>query len=189
MTLAIRTERLLLRRFTTDDVGDLLVCVSDPAFARATPEIVPTKAGVRAHIDAQNRLEPFELDRCFDLAIEHRYDRTVIGLLSLVRKANEQAEIGYALGASYRGQGYATEATRALMAHVFAELDLHRVQATTGLANRGSWRVMERLGMRREGRLREAALSDGAWNDVLVYGILADEFRQHEPAQSAGSDK
>jgi len=176
MTLLITTERLVLRRFTYDDVADLLECVSDPSFARATPEIEATENGVRAYIDMQNGLEPFEPDRCFDLAIAHKGDGQVVGLLTLVRQAHDQAEIGYALGIAHRGQGYATEAARALLAYSFTALDLHRVQATTSPTNRGSWRVMERLGMRREGRLREAAFQEGAWSDTLIYGILASEF-------------
>ena len=175
MTLPIPTERLVLRRFTYDDVADLLVCLSDPRFARATPEIEPTEAGVRAYVDMQNGLEPFELDRCFDLAVERKDDGRVLGLLSLVHKAHDQGEIGYALGRAHRGRGYATEAARALLAYAFTTLGLHRVQATTGPANRGAWRVMERLGMRREGRLREAAFGEGVWEDTLIYGILAGE--------------
>jgi RimJ/RimL family protein N-acetyltransferase len=177
MTLPIQTERLVLRRFTHDDVAGLLECVSDPAFARATPEIEATEAGVRAYVDLQNRLEPFEQDKCFDLAVARADTGRVIGLLTLVRKAHGQGEIGWALGAAHRGQGYATEAARALLAYAFTTLDLHRVQATTSPANRGSWRVMERLGMRREGHLREAAFNEGTWTDVLIYGILTSEFQ------------
>ena len=172
----IPTERLVLRRFTYDDVADLLACLSESSFARATPEIKATEAGVRAYIDAQNGLEPFALDQCFDLAIQRKSDGRVLGLLTLVRKAHGQGEIGYALGIAHRGQGYATEAARGLLAYAFAELGLHRVQATTRPDNRGSWRVMERLGMRREGHLREATFSEGAWTDELIYGILAGEF-------------
>ena len=185
MTLLITTERLVLRRFAAADAADLLACVSDPSFARATPEIEVSEAGVRAYIQAQNQLEPFELDKCFDLAIalagdgvgiERKGDGAVIGLLSFVRRSYGQDEIGYALGLAYRGRGYATEAARALLAYAFAELGLHRVQATTSPANQGSWRVMERLGMRLEGRLREASYQEGEWTDVLIYGLLAYLF-------------
>ena len=176
MSLPISTERLVLRRFTHDDVADLLACVSEPSFARATPEIEATEAGVRAYIDAQNGLAPFAQDKCFDLAIERKRDGRVLGLLTLVRKAHGQGEIGYALGLAYRGRGYATEAARGLLAYAFAELGLHRVQATTHPDNRGSWRVMERLGMRREGHLREAVFSEGKWTDELIYGLLASEY-------------
>jgi ribosomal-protein-alanine N-acetyltransferase len=180
MTLPITTGRLVLRRFTYADVPDMLDCLSDPRFACATPEITATEAGVRAYVDMQNGYKPFELDRCFDLAIERKEDGRVLGLLSLVRKAHGQAEIGYALGRAHRGQGYAIEAAQALLAYAFTALGLHRVQATTRPANRGSWQVMERLGMRREGWLREAAYSDGVWEDTLIYGILAGEAKRSE---------
>ena len=171
------TERLVLRRFTHDDVADLLACLSERSFARATPEIEATEAGVRAYIDAQNGLEPFAQDKCFDLAVQRKADGRAMGLLTLVRKAHGQGEIGYALVLAHRGRGYATEAARGLLAYVFAELGLHRVQATTRPENRGSWRVMERLGMRREGHLREASFHEGVWTDVLIYGILVGEFQ------------
>jgi hypothetical protein len=54
----IFTERLVLHRFGETDVADLLVCVSEPSFARATPEIEATETSVRAYIAAQNRLAP-----------------------------------------------------------------------------------------------------------------------------------
>jgi RimJ/RimL family protein N-acetyltransferase len=62
------------------------------------------------------------------------------------------------------------------VAHAFLSLDLHRLQATTTNANTASWRVMERLGMRREACLREAEFRDGQWLDTLIYGLLADEW-------------
>jgi RimJ/RimL family protein N-acetyltransferase len=74
MTLPITTERLFLRRFTYDDVPDLLECVSDPSFARATPEMDATEAGVRAYIDMQNAYQLFERDKRFELAIERKMD-------------------------------------------------------------------------------------------------------------------
>ena len=100
----------------------------------------------------------------------------VIGLLSLICKKHEQGEIGWGVGIDHRGQGFATEAARALMTYGFTSLGLHRIYATTSSANPGSRRVMERLGMRREARLREAEFRNGKWLDTLIYGILVDEW-------------
>jgi len=176
VTLPIVTERLILRRFTHDDIPDVIAFVSHPSVSRATPEIEGTEAGVGKYIDLQNSYEPFEQGECFDLAVERGEDGKVIGLLSLVCREHRQAEIGYALGVRHRGQGYATEAARALMAYGFVSLGLHRIYATTSSANTGSWGVMERLGMRRESHLREAELRDGEWVDTFVYGMLAREW-------------
>jgi RimJ/RimL family protein N-acetyltransferase len=180
MTLPIPTERLLLHRFTPTDVPDILAFVAHPSVARVTPEIGTTEAEVRAYVDRQCALQPFEKDQCFDLGIERRVDGRVIGLLSLVCGDHRQAAIGWGLGFEHRGQGYATEAARALLAYGFSELDLHRIYAKTSSRNPGSYRVMERLGMRREAELREAEFHDGAWIDVLIYGLLAAEWRERE---------
>jgi RimJ/RimL family protein N-acetyltransferase len=177
MTLPIRTERLVLRRFTYDDVQDIIAFVSHPSVARATPEIEPTESAVTKYVDRQNAYRPFELGKCFDLAVQRKKDGRVIGLLSLVCKEHQQGEIGWALGVDYRGQGHATEAAKALVAYGFTSLGLHRIYATTSSANPGSWRVMERLGMRPEAHLREAECRDGEWLDILIYGILAAEWQ------------
>ena len=183
MVLPITTERLILRRPTEGDVRDLLECVAHSSFADATPEIVATEEGVRRYIEMQSSYQPFERGQCFDLAVERRADGKVIGLLSLERKEHEQGAIGYALGIAYRGHGYATEAVRGLMGYGFRWLGLHRIYADTHSDNPGSWKVMERLGMKREGCFREAVFRDGKWVNVVTYGILATEW--HMRALSA----
>jgi len=176
VTLPITTQRLLVRRYTCDDLPDVLEFASHPSVARATPEIEATEAGVEKYIALQNSYQPFEQDKVFDLAIERKTDGKVMGLLTLVCREHRQGEIGWALGVEHRGQGYATEAAQALMAYAFTTLGLQRIQADTSSGNPDSWKVMERLGMRREGRLRQATFSDGAWSDVLIYGLLANEL-------------
>ena len=128
------------------------------------------------YIEMQSALAPFEEDKCFDLALERKEDGKVVGLVSLVRRKHRQGEIGWALGVAYREQGYATEAASALMTYGFTVLNLHRIEARTNSGNTGSWRVMERLGMVQEARLRDAVTSDGKWLDTLIYGTLAREW-------------
>jgi RimJ/RimL family protein N-acetyltransferase len=181
MTLPIAGERLILWRFTHDDVPGLRALVADPSVARAAPEIGTTDGEIHRYIDAQNALQPFEPGKTFDLAVERKEDGRVIGLVTLVCKEHRQGAIGYALGADHRGQGYATEAAGVLMAYAFTVLGLHRIQADTSAGNVASWKVMERLGMRPEGHLREAGFDDGQWVDLLVYGLLAGEW--HERTQ------
>jgi len=177
MSLPIISERLYLRRFRMEDVVDVLHFLSHPTVRRATPEIEPTEAGVRRYIETQISYEPFEVDKCFDLAMERKSDSRVIGMLTMVRRQHEQGELGYALGVEFRGKGLATEAASALMEYCFSVLGLHRIQASTSSSNPDSYRVMERLGMRPEGRMREAVYQDGAWHDDLVYGILEREWK------------
>ena len=175
MSLPIHTKRLVLRRFRPGDSDDLLAVIRHPAVALATPEIKATKSGVQAYIEQQTKLDYFEKDKCFDLAIEHRIDGRVIGLLTLIRRRHAMGEIGWALDRDYWGQGYGTEAASGLIDYAFSALKLHRVQATTSIDNDRSIRVMERLQMRREGQLREAERHDGSWVDVVIYGLLHDD--------------
>lgn len=177
---SIVTERLVLRRYTVDDIPDIVAFASHPSVARVTKEIQGTEAGVRQYIDLQNTYQPFEMERCFDLAIELKEEKRVIGLVSAVRREHEQVEIGYALGVEYRGRGLATEAAEALVAYGFDVLKLHRISAHTGKHNIRSWRLMERIGMRREAHFRESHQVDGEWDDEFIYAILADEWQQRK---------
>ena len=89
-----------------------------------------------------------------------------------------QAELGWAMDPAQQGRGYATEAVRAVMAACFTELGLRRVSAGCFADNEASWRMMERLGMRREEHSRRTALHrSGEWMDGMNYGLLAEEWR------------
>lgn len=88
-----------------------------------------------------------------------------------------EAELGWVLDPAYTGQGYATEAIRAVIDTCFGPLGLRRVHAGCFADNEPSWRLMERLGMRREEFSRKTALHrSGEWLDGMNYGILAEEW-------------
>jgi RimJ/RimL family protein N-acetyltransferase len=89
-----------------------------------------------------------------------------------------QAELGWTLDPAHQGRGYATEALRAVIGACFTQLGLRRVHAGCFAANEPSWRVMERLGMRREEHSRKTGLHrSGEWMDGMNYGLLAEEWR------------
>ena len=86
-------------------------------------------------------------------------------------------EIGWVFGREHQRRGYATEAARSLLAYAFESLHCHRVIATCQPENVASWRVMERLGMRREGYFRKCILrGPGEWWDEYFYSILEEEY-------------
>ena len=88
-----------------------------------------------------------------------------------------QANLGWAIDPAYGGQGYATEAVAALLRLCFDDLGLRRVTADCFAANVASWRLMERLGMRREvSTVRESLHRSGEWMDGYGYALLADEW-------------
>ena len=90
-------------------------------------------------------------------------------------------DIGYEFSPDYWRQGYATEAASEIIRFGFEELELHRIWSWCIAENNGSWRVMEKLGMQREGLLRENEYFKGRWWDTLMYAILEDEWREREP--------
>jgi ribosomal-protein-alanine N-acetyltransferase len=176
MTLRIESERLCLRRFNLADVTDLMAFVAHPSVANEVQEMGTTESEIRDYIELQNSFEPFELQKVFDLGIERKVDNKLIGIVTTIVKQHRKAEIGYGLGIGHRGLGYATEATRTLINYGFNYLDLHRVQAIVSSGNPPSIQVVERLGLKLEGRLREANFRDRQWCDLLYYGILRDEW-------------
>lgn len=94
-----------------------------------------------------------------------------------------EAELGWVLDPAYTGKGYATEAIRAVIDACFGSLGLRRVHAGCFADNEPSWRLMERLGMRREEFSRKTALHrSGEWLDGMNYGILAEEWAERSAA-------
>jgi RimJ/RimL family protein N-acetyltransferase len=90
-----------------------------------------------------------------------------------------QAELGWCIHPEYAGKGYATEAVAELIRFCFEDLNLRRVTANCFADNEASWRLMERLGMRRElHTVKESLHRSGGWLDGLGYALLADEWRK-----------
>ena len=175
--MPIATNRLILRRFERRDMSDVLGFVSQASVARTiSGRIQATETGIRDYIDLQNSYAPFEEGKVFELAVERKEDGRVVGLVGLIRRSRGQGEIGWVLGAEYRGQGYATEAAGALLEYGFRSLSLHRIHADTDRDNIASLRVMERLGMRRETLPGDSSYEAGEQVDKYGYTLLVDEW-------------
>jgi len=114
----------------------------------------------------------------FQLAITLASDEQLIGNCGIRMKTpgDREADLGYELNPRYWGNGYATEAASALLAFGFNHLRLHRVWAWCIAENAASARVLEKIGMRQEGRLREHEWMQGRWWDTLLYAILEQEW-------------
>lgn len=115
----------------------------------------------------------------YELAIVLKETNELIGGCGLyvMTAESREAEIGYTLNRAHWGKGYASETARVLAQHAFDTLKMHRVTATCDARNDKSAHVLEKLGMRREGCLRQHVWTKGRWRDTLVYGVLEDEWR------------
>ena len=173
----IKTERLLLRPFEAQDAPTVYRLVSDPEVLATLRRPDPYEEGMAARWIATH---PDKLARgeSVDFAIALRGTGELIGAIGLVfQLPDARASLGYWIGRARWGNGYATEAARAVLAYGFEEVNLHRVEASHMARNPASGQVMRKLGMVREGRLRQHVVKRGAFEDVEVYGILRYEFR------------
>jgi RimJ/RimL family protein N-acetyltransferase len=168
----ITTGRLLIRPFVADDWPAVYAYMSAPGVATYLPQGQLTEAQARAYT-LKNAGDQAEV-----VALLSKDDDRVIGHLDFHPWfAPQTYEIGWALHPKYHGYGYATEAARALLHYSFAELQLHRVIATCQPENVPSYRVMEKIGMRREGHFRQCIYrGPDHWWDEYFYAILADEW-------------
>lgn len=123
----------------------------------------------------------FEAGELASFAIIRTDDDELIGAIGLtIDRSHLRAELGYWIGVRYWNQGYATEAARAILSCGFDELGLNRIYAVHLVRNPASGRVMQKVGMQREGRLRAHVRKWDRFEDVDAYGILADEWPSFE---------
>ncbi len=175
----LETDRLLLRDFRLEDEEGIYEYASDPEVVRLADWGPSDLSTVRANL--QRRLE--DQDRwpreSIEVAVELRRESCLIGIMriTVLDHTNRTADFGYTLNRRYWGNGYATEGTRALLQLAFSNLDLHRVWATCDVRNNASFRVMEKLGMRREALFKKDVLQKGEWRDSYLYAVLAEEWK------------
>ncbi|NJN81618.1 MAG: GNAT family N-acetyltransferase [Caldilineaceae bacterium] len=173
----VQTERLLLRPFEITDASDVHRHVSDVRIASTTLRIPhPYEEGM-AEAWIARRAETFEKEEGVTFAIVRRGDHALIGAISLhFNHPDVHAELGYWIGAPHWGNGYGTEAARAMLGYGFGEWGLHRIVARHLSRNPASGRVMQKIGMTREGELRQHVLKWGVFEDLTCYGILKSEY-------------
>jgi RimJ/RimL family protein N-acetyltransferase len=182
---SLRTERLVLRPFTDADFDALYAMRSSPEVARYLYWDPQTEAQVRETLATKRkRLSIHAEGDVLALAAEHRATGEVVAdvILQFVSERDSLGEIGYIVHPDHAGQGYATEATRPLLAIAFDDLHLHRVIGQVEARNVASARVLEKLGMRREAHFVENEFVKGEWQSEVVFAILGREWRSNEPS-------
>lgn len=176
--MQLTTNRLTLREYVEQDWQAVFTYQSDPNYLQYYPWHNRTINDAQAFVQKLIFWQREKPRLKFQLAVVLAEHDQLIGSCGVrMKQANShQAELGYEIDPAYWGQGYATEAARKMLAFGFGELRLHRIWATCLLENVASARVLGKLGLQQEGRLREHRWMKGRWWDSLVFSILEQEW-------------
>ena len=173
----LQTERLELRSLTLEDAADVQRLVGDRDIARMTVAIPHPYEDGMAEEWMRACSEKHEKNESINFAITLKADKNLIGEIGLeLEQEHERAELGYWIGKPYWNHGYATEAAQAVVAYSFETLKLNRIYAYHFTRNPASGRVLEKVGMRPEGRRRQHTKKWGIFEDSIGYGILKVDF-------------
>jgi RimJ/RimL family protein N-acetyltransferase len=175
----LETERLLLRPYRDDDFALLYAMQSDADVVRwlyNEPRDEEETRALLARKVAGTALAAE--DDWLSVVVTLRTTGEGVGDIALhwVSVEHRTGEIGFTFHPAHQGRGYATEAARPLLDFAFRAMGLHRVIGRTEARNRGSARVLEKLGMRLEAHLVENEFVKGEWQSELCYAILAHEW-------------
>jgi len=174
---SIHTDHLIVRRFRTADADDLYEYLSDPqtyVYEPGEPISKELAGATAAEMAASPDFWAIEI-AATGKQIGQIYLKQVEPLELLT------CELGYILNPHFQRMGYASEAAAALVEHAFTVRGMHRICAHGNPDNVASWRLLERIGFRREGLLRQniffrcSAAGEPLWIDTFVYAKLADE--------------
>ena len=171
------TERLLLRPFIWTDLEHIQRYATRPEFYRYLPISEQTPKTVAEFL--QDRIDEQGVDGRSSIhfaLVPHRIGQ-IIGTIRIeVRSPQHKAgDLGFALDSDYWRRGYMTEALIRVIDFGFNELNLHRIWATADIENVRSWQLMARVGMTREGLLRDDKLMRGRWRSSYLYSIIAGD--------------
>jgi ribosomal-protein-alanine N-acetyltransferase len=183
----LETARLRLRPFAASDAPTVAELAGDARVAAPTLNIPHPYPPELARTWIAGLAEAAAAGRVYAFAITERAGEAVIGAITIRPDVFERAEIGYWLGVPSWGRGYTSEAAQRVTAFGFEALRFHRIQATCLPRNPASVRVLEHVGMRREGLLRGYVRKDGVYEDLLMYAILRDEWKEQSAVGSRQS--
>lgn len=182
--VTIEGQHLTLREFTTDDVDAVLAVYGDPVVTehlsfepRTRDQVTTTLQTVTTAAKALPRTE-------YSLAVTDNATGQVIGFARLAvdtgHPGQSSAQLGFALAKAAWGQGLGEETVLLLLRLGFDELGLHRLWGARSPANQISGRLMTKLGMIEEGRIRHHLRIRDQWRDSIVHSILEDEWRAQD---------
>lgn len=172
------TGRLLLRAFRREDEAAFAEFAVREEFWRFLPGPALTPELVAQFIAARLRDAANPSGRDWIFAVEEQSLSRAIGMvrLSIASPEHRQGNIGFSFDGALRGRGYASEAMREVLRFGFGDLELHRITALADVENARSHAVLQKLGFRQEGRLRQNFNMRGEWRDSDLFALLRSEW-------------
>lgn len=170
--LLAETERLILRRYKKEDIGDLFEYLSDWEVVKYEPYRPLTLEEAEKNLEWRTGTEEM-------IAVELKASHKMIGNVYLGKRDFETLELGYVFHRAYWGNGYAAESCRALIAQAFSS-GVHRIYAECDPANERSWKLLEALGFQREAHFKKNVYfwkdetGNPIWKDTYVYAKRKD---------------
>lgn len=179
----LETERLIIRPMRPTDLHDLFVMMNNSEVVNQTIALEPHNDLSETEDLLKAVLHNYAPESSTDwaiFAITLKPENRCIGYCGFYAYASlfKRAEIGYALCQEFWGKGIVPEACQALVEYGFKELGLERIEATVYPENKGSVRVLEKLGMKLEGVLRNHVIREGRCRNRLIYSLLRNEWEK-----------
>ncbi len=170
------TERLLLRPFELSDSSKVQEIAGDKKIAETTLNVPHPYLDGMAEVWINSHKNNLKNMTAITYAITLKGSEELIGAISLmINKVHKKAELAYWIGVDYWGNGYCSEASKTLIKYGFDELNLNRIFALSMDSNVGSYKVMEKIGMKYEGIRRQDIIKNGVSKDLVSYSILKNE--------------
>lgn len=174
----IETENLLLRKLKLEDEHDIFEYAQD---SEVTKYVMwePHFSSVESLYFIQIVIGQYNQNQPSSWGIEHKKDKKLIGTIGFTNWAKEhkRAEIGFVISRNYWNKGYATEALKRIIKFGFIEMQLNRIEARCEVSNVASSKVLDKVGMKCEGILRNQMFVKEKFRDYKIYSILKNEFR------------
>lgn len=177
--ITLSTNRLVIRDLNFDDLNFIHLLHSTPEVQEYATLDIPESIGesieyLRNYIEQQNHNPRKEYGFCVSLV-----NQEPIGLIGLSNSLTKfkNAELWFKLHPNYWGKGYVTEAVLSILKFGFEKLLLHRIEAGVATENIASIKVLEKIGMQKEGMRRKILPIRGEWKDNFHYAILDEDFK------------
>ena len=175
----LETERLLLRRVSTNDVNEVMELRGNTETMKFIPRpLITTREEALEHIQMID--DKIETNVGINWAITLKENPKLIGIIGhyRIQPENHRCEIGYMILPQYSGQGIVTEAIKIVLEYGFDVLNMHSIEAVIDPDNIASERVLQKNGFVKEAHILENELWAGKFWDTVIYSLLKRNFKR-----------